>query len=97
MNLESIQVSHVVGDPRSVSDLRPLLSSAAFSSVIILADITWMVRSIPCYTLGGKAQNLRGSRICRVISSGLHIIGHVFSVIARDAGFPSRETVLNCA
>lgn len=74
MNLESIQVSHVVGDPRSVSDLRPLLSSAAFSSVIILADITWMVRSIPYYTLGGRAENLRGPRISRVIPSVSHII-----------------------
>ena len=46
MNLRNISVTHVVGDPRLVSELRPLLAGAGasrFSSVIVLCDITWTV------------------------------------------------------
>ena len=48
MNLRNINVTHVVGDPRLVSELRPLLAGAGasrFSSVIVLCDITWTVRA----------------------------------------------------
>ena len=48
MNLRNINVTHVVGDPRLVSELRPLLAGAGasrFSSVIVLCDITWTVRT----------------------------------------------------
>ena len=48
MNLRNIYVTHVVGDPRLVSELRPLLAGAGasrFSSVIVLCDITWTVRA----------------------------------------------------
>jgi len=48
VNLRNIFVTHVVGDPRLVSELRPLLAGAGasrFSSVIVLCDITWTVRT----------------------------------------------------
>jgi hypothetical protein len=48
VNLRNINVTHVVGDPRLVSELRPLLAGAGasrFSSVIVLCDITWTVRA----------------------------------------------------
>ena len=44
MNLKSLKVSHMSGDPRLPGDLRPLLADSNFSSCIVLADISWMVR-----------------------------------------------------